>query len=141
MAGTGYSTASRKKILEFLQNHKDRTVTASDVNEYLKSQNSEVNRTTIYRYLDKLAKEGTLIKYAAEKGEQSVYQYAEPGRGCSEHLHLQCVNCGKIIHLDCHFMDEFASHIREQHDFSLQCRNSILYGMCGRCRKENEKNT
>lgn len=134
MAGNNYVTASRRKILEYLQESDERAVTAADVAAYLKAQNSEVNITTVYRYLDKLAKDGTLIKYVAEKGCQSAYQYVRPGRHCSEHLHLKCVRCGKIIHLDCHFMKEISSHIEESHDFVLQCSQSVLYGICGDCK-------
>ena len=78
MAGSSYATASRRKILEYLKNSNDHTVTAADVDEYLKKHDSEVNITTIYRYLDKLAKDGTVIKYVAEKGCQAAYQYVEP---------------------------------------------------------------
>lgn len=136
MAGNGYVTANRKRILEFLQKSDERAVTAADVSAYLKEQNCEVNITTVYRYLDKLAKDGVLIKYVAEKGGQSAYQYVQPGRDCSEHLHLKCVRCGRIIHLDCHFMKEISDHIKEEHEFLLQCRQSILYGVCRDCQEK-----
>ena len=129
---------SRRKILEYLKNSNDHTVTAADVDEYLKKHDSEVNITTIYRYLDKLAKDGTVIKYVAEKGCQAAYQYVEPGRGCEQHLHLKCVKCGKIIHLECHFMEEISHHIEESHGFTLQCKNSILYGVCKECKGSGE---
>ena len=48
MAGSSYATASRRKILEYLKNSNDHTVTAADVDEYLKQHDSEVNITTIY---------------------------------------------------------------------------------------------
>lgn len=133
MAGNGYVTANRRRILEYLMESDERAVTAADVSAYLKEQKCEVNITTVYRYLDKLAKDGTLIKYVAEKGGQSAYQYVKPGRGCSEHLHLKCVKCGRIIHLDCHFMKEISAHIAKEHEFSLQCSQSILYGVCREC--------
>ena len=138
MAGSSYATASRRKILEYLKNSNDHTVTAADVDEYLKKHDSEVNITTIYRYLDKLAKDGTVIKYVAEKGCQAAYQYVEPGRGCEQHLHLKCVKCGKIIHLECHFMEEISHHIEESHGFTLQCKNSILYGVCKESKASGE---
>ena len=71
MPGSGYATISRKKILEFLKKNSDRTVAVADIDHYLKAQDCEVNITTIYRYLDKLAKDGTVIKYVAEKGNQA----------------------------------------------------------------------
>lgn len=139
MAGNSYATASRKKILEFLKSSRDRTVTAADIDTYLKENDSEVNITTIYRYLDKLAKEGTVIKYVAEKGSQAAFQYVEQGHHCEEHLHLKCVKCGCIIHLECAFMDEISEHIQKDHGFLLQCKNSILYGMCRECAKQEGK--
>ena len=137
MAGNSYTTASRTKILEYLKKNGDRTVNVNDISNYLKENQSEVNITTIYRYLDKLAKEGTVIKYVAEKGNQAVYQYVEQGHHCDEHLHLKCVKCGCIIHLECDFMREIAEHIKKDHGFELQCKNSIIYGMCCIC-QENE---
>lgn len=139
MAGNSYATASRKKILEFLKKSSDTTVTAADVDCYLKENDSEVNITTVYRYLDKLARDGTVIKYVAEKGSQAAYQYVEPGRRCDEHLHLKCVKCGRIIHLECHFMEEISKHISDSHDFTLQCKNSILYGVCRDCKDDKEE--
>ena len=49
MAGNGYATVSRKKILDFLKQSSERTVTAAEISAYLKEQDSEVNITTIYR--------------------------------------------------------------------------------------------
>lgn len=134
MAGSGYVTASRRRILEFLKNNSNCTVTAADIDEYLKENDSEVNITTIYRYLDKLANEGTVMKYVAEKGAKAAYQYVESGHRCEEHLHLKCVKCGCIVHLECAFMDEISEHINRDHGFALQCKNSILYGTCKNCR-------
>ena len=88
MAGSGYATNSRRKILDFLKSNSDRTVTAADIDQYLKRNGDAVNITTIYRYLDKLATDGTVMKYVAEAGGKAVYQYVELGQHCEEHLHL-----------------------------------------------------
>ena len=139
MAGNGYATTSRKKILEYLMANSDRTVTVTDIDQYLKKHDNEVNITTIYRYLDKLANEGTVMKYVAEKGSQAAYQYVEMGHHCEEHLHLKCVSCGCIIHLECAFMDEIAEHVLKDHGFTLQCKNSIIYGLCRECREKQDR--
>ena len=136
MAGRGYETASRRRILDFLKSNESRAVTAADIADYLKESGSEVNITTIYRYLDKLAHEGTVMKYVSEKGGKAAYQYVERGHRCKEHLHLKCVCCGSIFHLECDFMNEISMHIREEHKFELQCQNSVLYGTCSRCREK-----
>ena len=46
---------------------------------------------------------------------------------------LKCVRCGRIYHLDCHFMDEVRAHLMAEHGFTLQCEGSVLYGLCRSC--------
>lgn len=71
MAGENhYATASRRKILEILKESKDKTVTAAQIGEKLRQMNSEVNITTIYRYLDRLEKDGTVIRYVSGQGSR-----------------------------------------------------------------------
>ena len=133
MANNGYNTAARSRILGFLKENKDRTVNANDILNWLNNQGNDVNITTIYRYLDKLTESGEVMKYTAENGTRAVFQYVGEKQHCEEHLHLQCVRCGAILHLDCGFMDEISEHVMNEHGFRIQCRNSIIYGECSRC--------
>ena len=133
MSANGYNTAARSRILGFLMENKDRTVNANDILKVLNDGGNEVNIKTIYRYLDKLTESGQVMKYVAENGTRAVYQYVEHDHHCEEHLHLQCTKCGAIIHLDCSFMDEIAEHISLEHGFQIQCKNSIIYGVCRNC--------
>lgn len=132
--GKSYKTTARTKITEYLKSHADRTVTVNDIMKGLQNDTLDINVSTVYRYLGKLSDEGIVNKYVADKGEMAVYQYAARDRSCNDHLHLQCRNCGKIIHLDCEFMAEINEHILEHHGFSIECRGSILYGLCDECR-------
>ena len=135
MAAGNYSTVSRKKMLEYLTANANKTVNVQEIHKHLCENDCGVNVTTIYRFMDKLTKEGRVMKYASEDGSQAVYQYAEPDHHCEEHLHLQCVKCGAIFHLDCGFMDELKHHAADDHGFDIQCKNSIIYGLCKDCRK------
>ncbi len=130
----GYNTRSRNLILDFLKANSDRIVDVSDIHRALSDSGNDVNLTTIYRYLDKLTAEGSVLKFVAENGTRAVYQFVDEHRHCEDHLHMQCVECGAIIHLDCHFMDEIAEHVLKDHGFKIQCRNSIIYGVCAKCR-------
>ncbi len=132
MAG-GYNTASRARILGFLKDNRDRTVNVNDIHRSLGQSGNDVNITTIYRYIEKLVEEGKVMKYVAEDGSHAVYQYVDSTHHCEEHLHLQCVRCGALIHMDCHFMDEISDHVLKEHGFHIQCRNSIIYGLCDKC--------
>lgn len=133
MATSNYSTLSRKKILDFLNSNCDRTVTVQDINHYLVENGYGVNISTIYRYLDKLVKDGSVMKYASEDGSSAVFQYVNPSSKCNEHLHLQCVKCGKVCHLEGDLMSDLSAEIRNNHKFSILCKNSIIYGICEAC--------
>ncbi len=137
MAKSKYSTASHIKILEFLKANGDRVVKEGDIDAFLKSEGVEVNPSTIYRYLNHLSEDGQIIKYAARKGEMSSFQYiGDEDNECKEHLHLHCIKCDRIIHLDCGFMEEVSGHIMSHHGFLLQCESSVLYGICKECQRE-----
>jgi Fur family ferric uptake transcriptional regulator len=132
-----YKTKSRKLILQYLIEEKEHSVSTSDIEQYLEAQGEHVNLSTIYRYLDKLVEEGHVLKHQNKDGKKSVFQYVEEDH-CHDHLHMQCVKCGKTIHLNCGFMTEISEHMMAHHHFRLQCHNSILYGVCEICEK-NEK--
>lgn len=130
-----YSTRSREYIAEYLKNNSDRTVSASDIYYYLENNDMKINLATIYRNLDRMTSEGTIVKLKSADNEKSVYQFAGNDSHCTHHVHMQCTKCGKIIHLDCGFMNEISKHLSDHHDFTLECKNSVLYGICSDCKK------
>lgn len=132
----GYNTRARAMILEYLKENVSTTVSAADIVLHLKAQGLEVNRSTVYRYLKKLSQDNTIIKYADSDSEMTVYQYIGDNHHCSDHLHLQCIKCEKIIHLDCRFMDELKKHLLDDHKFRLQCEGSMLRGICDECKEK-----
>ncbi len=134
----GYKTKNRQQILEFLKMQKDRSISVSEIKENMKKTGCEVNVSTIYRYMDKLVEEGSVMKYISKEGEKAGFQYIEPEHNCHGHLHLQCIKCGKIIHLNCCFMEEIQRHIENHHGFMIQCDHSILYGICQECKGNNK---
>lgn len=131
-----YRTAARTGIMDYLKTNADRTVSAQDIARGLKENALEINISTVYRYLGRLSDEGLINRFTAEGSDASLYQYAAPVRSCNDHIHLQCRNCGHVIHLDCHFMDEITEHIMEHHGFELICKGSVLLGLCANCREK-----
>ena len=68
----GYSTPSRKRILEYLEKNKNRTVTAADIENYLIEKECAVNKTTIYRFLDKLIIEKNMLPKKEKRLHSSI---------------------------------------------------------------------
>ena len=131
-----YTTVSHTMMLKYLSDNRNKLITVNELAEFLRNNNVEVNLSTIYRFLNKLSDSGDVMKYVAKKGEMSSFQYiARPDKehDCRKHLHLQCVKCGGIVHLDCDFMKEIEGHIIAHHGFRLQCEASVLYGICSKC--------
>ncbi len=134
MKKTSYTTPARTQLLYILQSAADRTVTAAELCAALQERGLPVNKTTVYRNLDKLVAEGVVLRYAEEAGDRAGYQYVGGGDACHGHLHLKCNRCGRVYHLDCGFMEEIRHHIEGQHGFALKCESSVLYGECRDCR-------
>ncbi len=130
-----YNTKSRNCILQYLNENADRTVSANDIIDYLKQKGIEVNFTTVYRFLNRLTNEQKVIKFTDKDSQKAVYQLAKSEKSCHEHIHIKCVGCGKLHHLDCNFMDELKTHLNTEHGFDLKCSGSVLYGLCKSCKK------
>ncbi|SFA76815.1 Fur family transcriptional regulator, ferric uptake regulator [Acetitomaculum ruminis DSM 5522] len=130
-----YSTKSRKIILEYMENNKDKHFTAADINDYLSKNNISINLATVYRNLDKYTEEGLLMKYKSLDGKSFLYQFINKDSKCFNHLHMQCKNCGKIIHMECDFMEDISTHLYNHHGFKLSCDGSVLMGICKECER------
>lgn len=131
-----YNTTAQTFIKDYLKENSDKLVTAQDVETALSVHKIEVNSSTVYRCLSRLCQSGEIIKYAANKGEMSTFQYTgEKADNCKNHLHLSCIKCNRVIHLECDFMKEISQHILNEHGFKLQCEASVLYGICDKCKE------
>lgn len=141
----GYQTSQKKKIIDFMRAHPDRQFTADEICKAINTAKvldgsemtasasaSKVGLSTVYRQLISLCNSEILHKFSTEGGS-SVYQFASPDGNCSHHFHLKCIECGRIIHLDCRMSDELLAHIADVHGFEVNSGKSVLYGICDRC--------
>lgn len=133
-----YKTKAKDHILEYIKNNKERRFSVGEIQEYLISKDININLTTIYRNLDKMSASGKLLKFKNNKDDFCVYQYNEPGACCYEHLHIECIKCGKIIHIDDDAMKSFKEHLKSAYNFYLYCGNSSLQGICAVCESKTE---
>ena len=135
-----YKTRQKEILLECLNNNKHIHMTASDISDKLRAMGHPLGMSTVYRQLDKLVAVGLVRKYIIDENSSACYQYVGDKEQCSEHFHLKCSNCGKLIHVDCSLMRQIACHMRESHDFEVDLRRTLLYGTCRECAlKRNDK--
>ena len=133
MFSVGYKTKGKKAIIDYIENQGDKSFTVKQLVNYLEENNIVINITTVYRFLNKLQHERFLIKYISNDGKEAYFQYVNQNESCFDHLHIQCIKCGQTTHLNCEFMHTLYDHILYSHGFKLECKNSILYGLCKEC--------
>lgn len=98
--------------------------------ELVKRLDSKMNKTTIYRILDRLEDDGIVHSFLALNG---IKWYATCNEGCSKskhvdiHPHFECVACGKV---DCVTVDIKIPTIPNRTVISSQV---LLQGKCEDC--------
>ncbi|MBO6047407.1 MAG: transcriptional repressor [Erysipelotrichaceae bacterium] len=131
-----YRTKNKDFIMNYLESHSDSRVSAQDLYDAMTAQNFKVNLATVYRQLERLSDDGTVLKIKSSADDRHYYQFTGEHDDCSHHLHMQCSCCGKIIHLECHFMDSISDHLLTHHGFKLNCADSLLMGLCAHCQEQ-----
>ena len=124
--------------MDYFHEHSEERNSAKDISVKMKKDGLVVNLSTVYRNLEKLVEEHVLSFEEIPGMEERKYVLHKPEMECSHHLHMHCVKCGKVFHLNCSFMDEIAHHLNEEHGFVIDCEKSVLMGLCEECRKEEE---
>lgn len=121
-----YNTKQRSAVLSFFEDNAERQFTIDELIEALGED--APGKSTVYRLVKKLEEEGAVRRFTREGTSKSVYQLAGT-HCCSEHLHIKCVDCGLLIHLDHDAQDELTKSTGFVIDDSL----SMLYGRCAAC--------
>lgn len=132
MKGT-YQTQQRKILLSFLNTVSDRQLTIEEILEELNSKGETVPQSSVYRLMKKLVEEGVVRRHSKEDSRQYVYQIIE-SEDCHAHLHLQCTECGKLVHLSHEATKEARQWMKGATGFELDQEKTYLYGTCKECK-------
>lgn len=130
-----YHTKNHDLLISILRANSDKCFSVDDVCRMMSAQGSRADRTTVYRQLEKLAARGMAHRQSTERGDGVVYRFC--GEECGSHLHLRCLDCGRIIHLDCRFAESFSEHLYADHAFTVDNGLTVIYGHCGCASREN----
>ncbi len=130
-----YKTKSRNAIIEYLRDNADKRFTARDIVEALSEKDGGINRSTIYRNLERLCQEGKLIKYRETDINASCYQYSERHAACHEHIHAECSSCGKIFHMKNEIFKTAEKKMKSEYGIDIDYGKTVITGLCDDCRK------
>lgn len=126
-----YKTEQRKLLLDLFSAHPHEMFSASEISSRLGCEN--VSISAVYRNVSALEAEGLLRRCTKAGSRTAFYQYTAT-EDCREHIHLTCTSCGKVIHMSNGDSDLLAKNARKYKDFSLDRCETVLYGICGKCR-------
>ena len=126
-------TAQRKMLVEIIQNstgHLD----AASLLRLAKRRDSRIHRATVYRTLELLKRLRLIdeLDLMHLEGEKHFY---EP-RTRSEHFHLACFRCGKILEHNTPTFERLKREISEQTGFKIEVIRLEAGGQCEECRAQ-----
>ena len=135
-----YRTEQKTMLLDFLRSHRE---TAYTVDELVAGMrlcygDGTPGTSTVYRLMTHLVAEGTVKRFVKGNSRRFVYQIVG-GEACHSHLHLKCMACGKLLHLDEAVSERLLCAVRSSSDFSVSEEQTVLFGACAGCRSAKEK--
>ena len=130
-----YNTEKRSEITSLISKNSDKVFSIDEICSSILPDGK--GKSTVYRIISAMVDEGVVRRISDGKTRHVTYQYLG-AKSCSEHLHLKCKTCGRLIHLD-----EDTSHLLESS--ILASRNFIiddgatLFGKCENCALGGER--
>ena len=132
-----YNTRQKRELLRFLQERNMQHFSVDEVVFEMEDRGEKIGRSTVYRFLEQLAEQGSVRKYQGVQGV-TQYQHVDNSARCDGHFHMMCSRCGDLLHVDCRLMGMLSNHLLEEHGFQLDPRETILVGLCRKCREGGE---
>lgn len=129
-----YRTKQRAALEGYMAEHADEALTAAEIAEGLRREGRGCGRSTVYRLLSQLLDEGAVKREADESGQA---RYRLSGKECSHHLHLRCVECGRVEHMDEAASERILNEVAGAAGFAVDRGETVLLGCCGECRERH----
>ncbi len=130
-----YNTEQKRLLLDFLTDNSGKSFTIEEIVQGLGSRGGAVPaRSTVYRLMTSLVEEKRVHRSASNSGRQFVYR-SVAAEECRHHLHLQCTECGKLLHLDEETSHGLLNSVMCARGFDVSEADTVLMGRCELCRE------
>jgi Fur family ferric uptake transcriptional regulator len=125
-------SAVRNVILTSLDNNK-RPLSVFDLQKLLKAEKLIVNKTTVYRELNSLKKEGIVLEIQL-KGNKRWYELSAR----DHHHHIICVKCDKVEDFEgCDSENLVNKALKQAPNFAQITNHTVdFFGLCKSCAKK-----
>jgi Fur family ferric uptake transcriptional regulator len=115
-------THPRKRILEILENKRNKHFTADDIYRCLVDAKEEIGLATVYRVLNQFESAGLVEKHNFESGQA----YYELDSGI-HHDHMVCVETGKVIEFISDEIEAAQKKIADAHGYDIEDHSLVIY--------------
>ncbi|MBQ1433418.1 MAG: transcriptional repressor [Ruminococcus sp.] len=133
-----YNTLQREELIEFMSKHRSSAYTVKEIADLMKQDSSipkPPGESTVYRLIKDLVENGEVKRTVRGNSRTFVYQLTD-GETCHHHLHMKCVTCGKLYHMDDESSRELVERILKEDSFEIDS-SAVLPGKCGGCRGDS----
>ena len=132
---THYRTRQMTMLLSYLESVRGHHITVNDVKDYFKNQGVAIGTATIYRHLEKMEEQGTVLKYVVDNTSSACFEYVGSHEIADQPscFHCKCEKCGRLIHLHCTEAENLRLHLFEKHGFKMDSIRTVFYGICDEC--------
>jgi Fur family transcriptional regulator, ferric uptake regulator len=122
-------TGQRQLLLQLIQEHGGH-LDAHELYRLASQRNPRLSLSTVYRTMNLLRDLG-LVNEVHLGEEHHHYELRPP----SEHCHLICVNCGRVVEIGGELIEQLKATVAEQQDFDITEAQVDLMGLCAGCRR------
>lgn len=115
-------TLPRLKILEILENSRQRHMSAEDIYKDLLASGADIGLATVYRVLTQFEAAGLVTRHNFEGGH-SVFELDDG----DHHDHMVCVETGDVIEFVNERIEELQHEIAAEYGYEIIDHNLVLY--------------
>ncbi len=115
-------TLPRLKILEILEDSRQRHLSAEDIYKELLTTGEDIGLATVYRVLTQFETAG-LVKRHNFEGGHSVFEMDQG----EHHDHMVCIESGDVVEFTNDEIERLQHEIAKKHNFELIDHSLVLY--------------
>ena len=119
-------TSSKEALVQFFLNNSSRHIPLSELNSYLSEELPNIDRTTIYRNIEKFVSIGIIQELDLPK-KGKVFQYVFGKKVAHYYI---CKTCGKMTKGNKMLFERIEKALKDIHGFSKANLSVLFYGLC-----------
>jgi len=122
-------TSSKKMLIQFFLDNQHRHIPVQELQDFIGEYLPEVDRTTIYRNIEKFIALGVIQELSLPK-KGKIFQYIFDKKA---HHYYICKSCSKVIKGNDNLFKKIEKALKDIHDFSKANLSVVFYGYCSKC--------